>query len=338
MQISLTARLITISDHHAQGLRVGTRNLLSLLILLALTACDAATKEQESDEIVRIYDASYLDELLAGDFNWHANAPAEDAVRSHDWLREYTAGSAGKAVASIENISTSEVRTGWTVVLKTFTGDDHREAGSRMTQQLPQIAPGLDKVFVHSTDDSSMVAYGFYDEPTAPDAQAGLERVKSTEFRGRPVFPRAMLSPIQIGEEREMSPYDLRIVRKTYPRIRDLYTLDIAVWGDFDSGEWSRERIRQTAETFCMQLRAKGVEAYFFHNDLSGMSSVSVGVFDQTAYDAQSQMLSSQVRDQMKQFPYRLTNGEPLYMLEDPNRPETSRKIPQPSMLSIIPE
>jgi hypothetical protein len=314
------------------------RNCLSLLIMLALTACGNATKSQESDEIVVAYDDSYLDKLLAGDFNWDANAPAEDPVLSRDWLSEYTAGSAGKAVASVTNISTSEIRSGWTVVLKTFTGDDHRDAGARMTRQLPQIAPGLDKVFVHSTDNSSMVAFGFYDEPTDPDAQAGLDRVKTTEFRGRPVFPRAMLSPIQVGEEREMSPYDLRIVRKTYPRIRDLYTLDIAVWGDFESGEWSRDRIRQTAETFCMQLRAKGIEAYFFHNEVSAMSSVSVGVFDQSAYDAQSQMLSSQVRDQMRQFPYRLTNGEPLYMLEDPNRPETSRKIPQPSMLSLIPE
>ncbi|MEM7227356.1 MAG: hypothetical protein AAF432_00930 [Planctomycetota bacterium] len=313
------------------------RNLLSVLMLLFALGCEASPEQAESDG-VRTYDMSYLDELLSSDFDWDSGSSSSDNVLQQDWLASYAAGSSARVVPVQDRVAYAEVRTGWTVLLKTFTNENHEAAAHTMRTTVTQIAPQLGEAYVQTTGESSLVAFGFFDEPTDEDAQAGLAAVKDTEFRGQKLFPLAMLSPIKIGEEGDLHPYDLRVVRQTYPRIRDLYTLDIAVWGGFDSDEWPRERVRQTAESFALQLRAKGEDAYFFHNDASGLSSVSVGVFDSRAYDAQSQMLSSEVRAVMKKFPYRLTNGEPLFMLEDPQNPEASRKIPQPSMLSVIPE
>jgi len=338
MQIAVITRLRRLSDRAGIAPCRPRRNPLSILALAAISGCAGPVVNDDSEAVVRVYDAEYLSQMISGDFDW--DDPETDArdVRDTDWLATYTAGAGGVPVQLERDVVTHSVRAGWTVLLKTFTDASHRQAAETMRQQIPTVAPSLGDAFVHTTNDASMVAYGFYDEPTNDDAQAGLAAVKDATFRGRTVFPRAMLMPIQIGEERAMSPYDLRTVRQQYPNIRDLYTLDIAVWGSFGSEEWTRQRIRETAEAFCMQLRAKGDEAYFYHNEAAGMSSVSIGVLDRRAYDASSQMLSSEVLALMRKFPYRLTNGEPLYILADPNRPETSERIPQQSVLSLIPE
>ena len=52
------------------------------------------------------------------------------------------------------------------------------------------------------------------------------------------MFPRAILSRIDLRSARQaLHPHSLHSVRRRYPSVDPLYTLEVAIWGDFESGE-----------------------------------------------------------------------------------------------------
>ena len=225
----------------------------------------------------------------------------------------------------------------WTIVLGTFTSDDHVAAAADMLRRVRSLLPEPATARAHTTGRGSMVIYGAYSGPDDPDAQADLQRIKQTTIGGRPAFRWAMLSRIKLrSDPGGLHPLQLLSVRKRFPDVDPLYTLQVAVWGDFESGQLSLAEIRKRAEADTRKLRAQGFEAYFHHDDDRRLSMITVGLFDQTAIDPQSGLLSPPVEHLMRRFPQHLVNGEPLSEPIDRLRPRRGTRVQRP-MLVLVP-
>ncbi|MHC5001754.1 MAG: hypothetical protein ACYTJ0_01385 [Planctomycetota bacterium] len=199
----------------------------------------------------------------------------------------------------------------WGIVLKTFSSEQHQRAAATMLTQLPQISPELGSSWVQTTPRGSIVAYGRYEGPDDPAAQRDLQWVKEITINNRRVFPRAMLSRLQRGDASSSSPYQLTSVRRKYPDINPLYTLQVAAWGSF-GGAMSWSEVQQQAESDVRRLRGDGLPAYVHHDVNAQLSMVTVGLFDHRALNPRSGLYSSEVQALLRRFPVHLVNGQPV--------------------------
>ena len=117
--------------------------------------------------------------------------------------------------------------------------------------------------------------------------------------------------------------------------MRTLYTVDIAVWSTFGDASVDYEEMKRLAEAYAAQLRTQGYAAYFFHNEASETSDVTVGIFGIDAYDAQSGIYSAGVREVLRQFPARLNNGQPLQVPIDRFHPERGMRPQTPALVEL---
>lgn len=203
----------------------------------------------------------------------------------------------------------------WALVLATFAHDGHEVYAQDYLQKLniltPQFTPGLRVVPRKS---GSMVVYGRY--PSRDDAKAleDREHFRQLTANGRIIFPRVMLAEVRPQlTAAQLHPWDLRGVKARYPEFDTLYTLSIAIWGDFEEGLMTPEERRLSAEAQVAALRRQNYDAYFFHNEQEGLSDVTVGIFLE-GRDAQSTLYPPEVEAMLRQFPERYVNGEPLLM------------------------
>lgn len=198
----------------------------------------------------------------------------------------------------------------WSIVLNTFSGDDHRQAAATMVAQLPQVSPQLRDAWVQPKENGSIVAYGRYDGPADPAAQRDLKQIKALAMNGRRIFPRAMLSRVQRGSTGS-SPYQLISVRERYPNIDELWSLQIALWGAF-KGAMPWPEAQRRAEADVRALRAQGLPAYVHHDPDQEFSSVTIGLFDHRALNTRSGLYSPEVEALLRRFPRYLINGQPV--------------------------
>ena len=225
----------------------------------------------------------------------------------------------------------------WAIVLFTFTGLNHANEAVSAAARLRTIGPDFATVRSHTDDKGSMVLFGVYTSGDDPAAQTDLARLRAVPGRdGRRLFPRVMLSYIE-PPQAVISPLDLRSVRRTYGPDRVIYTLDIAVWIAPDDSKVRYTDLRAQAEAYARQLRQRGFEAYFYHNERAQISSVTIGMFGQGAVDPQSGILSPEVQALARDFPARLNNGQPLLLPIDRFRPERGTR-PQGPILVEVPE
>lgn len=201
----------------------------------------------------------------------------------------------------------------WAIILVTFASDDHAQQAAAAQQQIRQSIPELAGCRVHTTAKGSMIVIGRYKGPTDPAAKADLERTKQIEVNRAKAFPQAWLSRIdKRTAESAKDAVDLLSVRQLHPNVHPLYTLQIAVWSDFESGQLTTAQIRQKAEAYARELRTKGVEAYYWHGADGKISLVTVGLYDRTAIDTESGLRSPELEAMMKKFPNHLVNGETM--------------------------
>jgi hypothetical protein len=225
----------------------------------------------------------------------------------------------------------------WTIVLGTYSGENHEQAARNMLSELPRISPELSAARAHATSRGSLVIYGRYPSADDPRAASDLDMIKSMRFRDMPVFSRAFLSRITPAITGAAShPHELLSVRRIYPTVDPLYTLQVAAWGDFDSGTMSSDEVRRRAEEHVRRLRAQGHEAYFHHDPGRRLSVVTVGLFDRTAIDGETGDRSPELRMLMRQFPAHLVNGEELHEPIDSRRPDRGTRV-QPPHLVLVP-
>lgn len=221
----------------------------------------------------------------------------------------------------------------WAIVLQTFSQADHAARAEAAVKAIASRWPPLRQAYVRQIGGGSAVLLGAFTGPTDARAKSQLDEVKKlVDGRARP-FAMAMLTRYETNAG-AMGTFDLRRVRERYPNQNPLYSVQVAVWSDLGSGELSLGEVKRHAESYCKQLRTRGVEAYVFHDGGTKTSSVCVGVFGRDAYDPRSTLYSAEVEAVLRRFPQHLVNGEPLMLPYDKSDPTKLRAQP-PTLVEV---
>ncbi|MDG2291163.1 MAG: hypothetical protein P8L37_00770 [Phycisphaerales bacterium] len=317
----------------------------TLLICLLLTGAGCGAPDASSSSVHSTTNTSAggegmlpgedsLSDLDFGD-DW-------DAIEQH--LNRDQRNTRGTAASSsdLNQLSGTQAERrgpGFGIVLGSFG----RAAGGAAAQQymdrlevlVPEVASGLG---MSTVAEGTLVFYGNYSGWTDPAAKVDLERLRDLTVNDKQVFRTAILTEIKpLRDPNQIREDELLWVRVKYPDIRVLYTLEVALWGDFESGNWPVQERRSAAVKYARSLRSRGIPAFYYHDEGRNMSMVTVGAFDHTAIDAASGLKSAQVERFMLQFPQRMVNGEPLLELYDVNDPSKGG-VPQPSRLVEVPK
>ena len=226
----------------------------------------------------------------------------------------------------------------WSVMLQTFSQPDHVDRAAAFRAQLVREYPELAGATSRRVGKGSAIVLGRFESPDDMAAQAELKRVKAIQRQGQRPFGGSMLIRTATDDASiVIKPFDLRNLRAKYPKVRPLFSLQVAAWSTFNEKGVDYAPMRVNAERYCAELRAKGHDAWFHHDEDSETSVVTVGMFDRRAYDAQSTLFSAEVEDLMRQFPANLLNGEPLLVPVDASSPSGKTKA-QPCRLVEVPE
>ncbi len=221
----------------------------------------------------------------------------------------------------------------WGIVLQTFSQDDHAARAQSALKSIGSRWPQLEGAYVRQVGGGSAVLVGAFSGPTDPRAKQQLDQVKQiVDGRARP-FALAMLTRFEANPG-AMGQFDIRRARERFPNQNPLYSVQVAVWSDLGSGELSLAEVKQRAESYCKQLRTRGIEAYVFHDGGTKTSSVCVGVFGKDAYDPRSTLYSAEVEAVLRRFPKHLVNGEPLMLPYDKSDPSKLRAQP-PTLVEV---
>ena len=221
----------------------------------------------------------------------------------------------------------------WGIVLQTFSQDDHAARAQSALKSIRTRWPQLEGAYVRQVGGGSAVLMGSFSAPTDPRAKQQLEQVKQiVDGRARP-FALAMLTRFEANPG-AMGQFDIRRARERFPNQNPLYSVQVAVWSDLGSGELSLADVKQRAESYCKQLRTRGIEAYVFHDGGTKTSSVCVGVFGKDAYDPRSTLYSAEVEAVLRRFPKHLVNGEALMLPYDKSDPSKLRAQP-PTLVEV---
>ena len=229
-------------------------------------------------------------------------------------------------------------RNEYSIAVATFTGDSQMTAArstlSMLVMQYPSIARRLQ---IRERSRGTVITYGQYTGFDDPTAKQDIDMLRSIPTaQGSPLFRQILLSKFRPPRSQQvLHPHDLWTVRREFPMIVPIYTLEVAVWGDFDSGKFPRDRRRTAAQNYVSDLRAKGFDAYFYHNDDKELSSVTVGLFGFTAIDAETGFYSPEVEAVLARFPERLVNGQPILEYLNPNNPSLGTKVQRPCLAEV---
>ncbi len=224
----------------------------------------------------------------------------------------------------------------WSVLVSSFTQEDHAQIASAMRDRLAARFPELRDAFVERVSHGSVILVGRFKGPDDPAAQAKLKEVKGIIADGnqRP-FAGAMLTRTSTSSG-PPSEFDVRRLRQRFQNVVPLYSLQVAAWSTFGDKGLKPADIRAAAEKYCKELRVKGFEAWVHHDDNTATSVVTVGHFDARAYDSKSTLYSPEVEALMKKFPRHLLNGEEALIPVDPRKPDGPKR-PQGCRLVEIP-
>ena len=226
----------------------------------------------------------------------------------------------------------------YAIAVATFTGDAHKQSAtstlSNLMAQYPMIGR---KLALRERSRGSVLTYGQYsgyDDAAAKKDIAMLRNISTPQ--GVTLFAQVLLTKFKSPRSRnKLHPYDLWTVRREFPTIVPIFTLEVAVWGDFDSGKYPRDRRRLEAQQYATELRQKGFEAFFYHNDDRELSSVTVGLFGYNAIDAETGFYSLEVEAILSRFPERLINGQPTMEYRDPSDHSMGTRVQPPSLAEV---
>lgn len=310
----------------ARRLACGLTVSLAGAVLVVPFGCESAPRK--SDQGARSTAArSSQDDLLA---------PGDEVIGELGTTGVRRGGPAPATTAAAP-AGAPATRGRWAVILATFSQEDHADRARVWRDQLAREFPELSGAVVRNLGRGSAVVTGGWDGPEDKAAQAELKRVKAIERGGKRPFALAMLSRTSMTDANAVvAPRDVRNLRAKFPKVRPLLTLQVAAWSTFGEKGVKYEDMRRAAERYCAELCAKGVDAWFYHDEDSETSAVTVGSFDRRAYDPKSTLYAPEVEDLMRRFPAHLLNGEPLMIPVDPTNPK-GRMKPQACRLVEIP-
>lgn len=231
----------------------------------------------------------------------------------------------------------NQLAPGFGIVLGTFAAEGHAARATEYQERLSVLLPELSSSLrIYPTNGGSMVVYGSYEGWSDPVARDDIKKLQAIAVNGQQIFPRVMITElIPPRDPASIASEELLSLRVRYPDIRLLYTLEIAIWGDFESGEYPPQKRRVAAERLARELRARGIPAYYHHDEKRGLSMVTVGVFDHRAIDGQTGLKSPQVERYLLDFPRRMVNGESVVDLYDPRDPERGGRTQTPRIVEV---
>lgn len=236
----------------------------------------------------------------------------------------------------------SQAATHWSIVLVAFTGPDQAELAA-LGAVKARTEGGLPGAYAEKRDKATVVAYGRYEGPDDPRAQADLDRIRALQINAERPFATALLAPPAPGHLAGSLPeLDLRNAKKLFGKDRALYTLQIGIYGRIDRSAASPEEIaenRRAAEEAAVILRRDGELAFYYH--AAERSMVTVGIFGQSDYDPLHHpgVESLELMRAREQHRLNLLNGQGLRERipgAKGDGPEVYRM--QPSMLVGVPE
>lgn len=231
----------------------------------------------------------------------------------------------------------NQVEPGFGIVLGTFVAEGHAARATEYKERLFVLLPELSSSLrIYPTNGGSMVVYGSYEGWSDQAAKADIKKLQAITANGQQIFPKVLITElIPPRDPASIASEELLSLRVRYPDIRVLYTLEIAIWGDFESGEYPPRKRRVAAERFARELRARGIPAYYHHDETRSLSMVTVGVFDHRAIDGQTGLKSPQVERFLLDFPQRMVNGESVVDLYDPGDPEKGGRPQAPRLVEV---
>ena len=226
------------------------------------------------------------------------------------------------------------------ILLSSHTGDNNRQIASQMREVYVNELPQLRGAWLHASSKGSMILLGRYEGFEDPAALEHLQAIKQLRYKNSQPFARAHLARIDLNAGRgNFHPHDLRTLRRLFPKVNPLYSLQVAAWIDVEDDDREWERHKKAAETYAAELRAQGHEAWFYHSEVARTTSVTVGKFDRTAIDSTSGLYSVEARQLIEAFPIHLVNGEQLMVKEfegqsnSPMKPQGSHMVEVPLSL-----
>lgn len=234
--------------------------------------------------------------------------------------------------ADPESVQASDGR--WSLLLMTVGGDSHPIQAIATRNQIASRYSTLRTAFVRPQGKGSAIWFGRFSSPSDPAAAAAREMVRGLVEEGRRVFPQAFLSVLP--DDSPIGERDLRNLRLMYPGVDPLYSLQVACWGTFGTDEISYEEVTRRAEAYTAELRNAGHDAWYYHDPLTELSVITIGVFDKRAYDGRSTLFSPEVEMLMQAFPIHRINGEEVMVEITAGDPTT--RIPQSCRLVAVPE
>ena len=229
-------------------------------------------------------------------------------------------------------------KTTYAITVATFTGPHHNEAAREAASSFVLLRPDVGRMLVvRPRRRGSVLTFGSYSGYDDPAAREDINILRSIRLsNGRPAFGQMILTRFRSPRSMQsLHPFDLWTVRRDYPTIVPIYTLDVAIWGDFESGQLPKAERRNLAQNYAASLRSKGFESFFYHDDEKNLSSVTVGLFDYKAVDAETGFYSWEVESLLEQFPERLVNGEQFMEFRNVANPSLGMKPQQPRLVEV---
>lgn len=285
--------------------------------------------------------------VAGGGSNGAGSNPTEDTLADldlgEDWdqyerqLSSRNAMGSASAGAPMFRGGDAAEGPGFAIVLATFGGDAHREQANQFRERAAMLLPDMaGSMRLHPSAGGSLVVCGEYAGWKDPNAKQDIKTLQELTINGVQVFPQAMLTELSVQRDpNSIDEAELVSLRLRYPDIRVLYTLEIAIWGDFESGQWPEGTRRDAAERYARTLRQRGVPAFYHHDPAREMSMVTVGVFDHRAIDGQTGLRSPQVERFLMDFPERMVNGEQIIDLYDPSDPSKGGRPQEPRIVEV---
>jgi len=272
----------------------------------------------------------------------------DDNLDDAEWgeidLSNQKRGAAGSSRGGTTSAGAANEAQPWTIMLATVSGEDvnQRQVANNALARIRELAPELASARVLPARSGLIIGYGSYADVRDAQAQRDLERIKALTVRGAQPFNGAVLTRVHTEQDSaggRLSQFDLRTARKLFPKVDPLYTLQVAVWSDFDGGITAAQ-VRANAEKQAAELRAQGHEAYFYHDFDRVISIVTVGLFDSNALKMDKKLntpvLSEEVELLMRKFPAHLVNGQPLEEPISRNKPSLGTRL-QTCKLVLVP-
>lgn len=219
---------------------------------------------------------------------------------------------AASVFALDESAPGTPVVPAWWSVLVATVPSGRMDDAQRMLETVHTT--GLTGAYIALRDKRPIIAFGRFDDPADPEAQAGLQRVRQTNISGMNPFGSAMLIPPAAQRTGPASDeLNLRSVRQRLSKSEAAYTLQVAVYARPDMGRPSTEELtvfQREAERAARQLRADGEVAFYYHGP--NMSMVTVGVFSEGDHDGETQppIESIRLRQVRQKHPHNLLNGQ----------------------------